>query len=204
MTLSAALFAANTDLVDRALTSSFVLRLAKGTLPLASFQAYVAQDAFFLQAFARAYALALAHSDDNASLEDFAALITGAVEELGMHDGYAASWGVELSGVQPLPATRNYTDFLLATAANRDSGETCAAMAPCMRLYAHIGRELRPRIEVSSPYAEWVETYAADGFEALAIRLEGLLDRLAHDTAPVRSAYRRAMHLEVEFFAAFV
>jgi thiaminase/transcriptional activator TenA len=203
MTLSASLFATNSDLVNGALTSSFVRQLADGTLPLASFQAYIAQDAFFLQAFAGAYALALAHSDDATSLEDFAALITGAVEELGMHGEYAARWGVNLAGVEPLPATRNYTDFLMATAANRDSGEICAAMVPCMRLYAHIGRALRPRVEASNPYAEWVETYAADGFEALAVRLEGLLDRLTPDTATVRSAYRRAMQLEVEFFAAF-
>jgi thiaminase/transcriptional activator TenA len=203
MTLSASLFATNSDLVNGALTSSFVRQLADGTLPLASFQAYIAQDAFFLQAFAGAYALALAHSDDATSLEDSAALITGAVEELGMHGEYAARWGVNLAGVEPLPATRNYTDFLMATAANRDSGEICAAMVPCMRLYAHIGRALRPRVEASNPYAEWVETYAADGFEALAVRLEGLLDRLTPDTATVRSAYRRAMQLEVEFFAAF-
>jgi thiaminase/transcriptional activator TenA len=203
MSLSASLFAANSDLVDGALTSSFVSQLSEGTLQLASFQAYIAQDAFFLQAFARAYALALARSDDAASVEDFAVLISGAVDELRMHAEYAARWGVSLVDIAALPATRNYTDFLTATAANGDPGETCAAMTPCMRLYAHIGHVLRPQVDVSDPYAEWVTTYASDEFGALALRLEGLLDRLAVNSADVRSTYRRAMHLEVEFFGAF-
>jgi hypothetical protein len=45
-------------------------------------------------------------------------------------------------------------------------------------------------------------TYADPGFEALAPRLEGLLDQHARDTPAVRATYRRAMHLEVAFFGA--
>jgi thiaminase/transcriptional activator TenA len=47
-----------------------------------------------------------------------------------------------------------------------------------------------------------VKTYADPGFEALAVRLEGLLDLHATDTPAVRANYRRAMELEYGFFAA--
>jgi thiaminase (transcriptional activator TenA) len=50
--------------------------------------------------------------------------------------------------------------------------------------------------------AEWVKTYADRGFEALAARLEELLDAHATDTPAVRANYRRAMELEYGFFDA--
>ena len=71
-------------------------------------------------------------------------------------------------------------------------------MAPCMRLYAHLGQSLDA--EAAGPYGEWVRTYADPGFEALAATLEALLDRHAVDGPQVRRAYRRAMDLELGFF----
>ena len=53
-----------------------------------------------------------------------------------------------------------------------------------------------------NPFSEWSQTYADPEFEALAAKLETLLDRYAADTSEVRSAYRRAMALEVAFFEA--
>jgi thiaminase/transcriptional activator TenA len=47
-----------------------------------------------------------------------------------------------------------------------------------------------------------VKTYADPGFEALAARLESLLDQHAGDSEPVRANYRRAMELEYGFFDA--
>jgi thiaminase (transcriptional activator TenA) len=47
-----------------------------------------------------------------------------------------------------------------------------------------------------------VQTYADPSFEALACRLERLLDEQADDGAAVAAVYRRAMRLELAFFAA--
>ena len=122
-------------------------------------------------------------------------------EELRLHASYAEQWQVDLAGVAPAPATIAYTDFVLATAALGGVGLTCAAMVPCMRLYAHLGQSLAAE-QPTGPYVEWVTTYADAGFEALAMRLEALLDEHAADTPAVRAAYRRAMELEVAFFEA--
>jgi thiaminase/transcriptional activator TenA len=200
MSLAAELWTANADLAAEALAHPFVTGVGDGTLPQAVFAGYVAQDAFFLESFARAYAVGIAHSPDRATLDTFADLLAGVREELALHAGYAARWGIDLVGVEPLPATLAYTDFLLSTAFLGGITLTAAAMTPCVRLYAHLGRSLSA--ETAGDYAEWVTTYADPGFEELAVTLERLLDQHASDVPAVRTAYRRAMQLEVGFFEA--
>jgi thiaminase/transcriptional activator TenA len=204
--LAATLWAANADLAHACLRDPFVRGLADGSLPIECFRAYVAQDTYFLEAFARAYALALAHSSDRHGLQSFHVLIGGVLDELRMHAAYAQRWRVDLSRAAPADTTRAYTDFLLATASLRGVGETCAAMTPCMRLYAYLGQQLaeadRQGHAHGTPYQEWIDAYAAPEFEALAATLEALLDRYAGELEPVRRAYRRAMQLELAFFQA--
>ena len=205
MSLSGELWEENAGLARASLGHRFVRGLGDGTLPLESFRKYVAQDAFFLESFARAYALALAHSPDGEGMREFAGLVAGVLEELRMHEGYAEGWGVKLSEAEPAAATLNYTHFLLSVASLRSVGETCAAMVPCMRLYAFLGQSLAEEgYDNGNRYAEWIETYADEGFEGLARKLEFLLDRYASDTPAVRAAYRRAMELELAFFEANV
>jgi thiaminase/transcriptional activator TenA len=199
--LSGSLWADNADLADAALQHRFVRGIADGSLPRETFAGYVAQDAYFLECFARGYALGVARSRDRATLEAFAELLDGAREELHLHSGYAERWGVDLASIEPARATLAYTDFLLATASLGGLGVICAAMTPCMRLYAHLGKRLAAE-GIAGPYEEWVRTYADPAFESLVTRLEALLDEHAEDTIEVRSAYRRAMQLEVDFFAA--
>jgi thiaminase (transcriptional activator TenA) len=203
ISLAQTLWEENAVLARAALEHRFVRGLGNGDLPLGSFQEYVAQDAFFLEAFARAYALALAQSPDRQGLHDFTELLTGVLAELELHGKYAEGWGVALADVVPGEATLAYTDFLLSTAALQGVGETCAAMTPCMRLYAFLGQSLADEgIDESNVYAGWIQTYSAPDFEDLASTLEGLLDRYATDNPTVRAAYRRAMNLELAFFEA--
>jgi thiaminase/transcriptional activator TenA len=201
MSLAAQLWKANGDWAGKILAHRFVQGLGDGALPVASFKSYVAQDAYFLDAFARAYAFCLAHGTSRDDLYGFSELIAGVLEELKLHKGYTERLQVTLDGVTPIPATTAYVDFLLGTAKRGDLGETIAGMTPCMRLYAFLGQELAKK-DVAPAYADWVKTYADPGFEALAVRLEGLLDRHATDTQAVRVNYRRAMELEYGFFDA--
>ena len=201
MSLAADLWKANDDWAQRILAHGFVRGLGDGSLPVASFKSYVAQDAYFLEAFARAYAFCHANSTERGDLHGFAELIAGVLGELRLHAGYAGRWKVDLAGVVPVAATRAYVDFLLETARRGHLGETIAAMTPCMRLYAFLGQTLS-RGDVAPLYSEWVKTYADPGFEGLAVRLEELLDAHATDSEAVRANYRRAMELEYGFFAA--
>ena len=201
MSLARALWEGNADQAERIFAHHFVRGLGDGSLPLDCFKGYVAQDAYFLEAFARAYAFCLANGTAREDLFGFAELIAGVLEELKLHATYAKRWQVALTGVTPIAATQAYVDFLLDTARRGDLGETIAAMTPCMRLYAFLGKSLAATM-VAPLYGEWVKTYADPGFEALAERLEALLDRHASDTETVRANYRRAMELEYGFFDA--
>ena len=198
--LSASLWASSSPAAAKALRHPFVRGLADGTLPLARFQGYVAQDATFLDAFIRAYALALASAPAGPAVEAFADLVAGVREELRLHRQLAARWGVDLAAVVPRQATLDYTGFLVEAAREGDVGVTCAAMTPCMRLYAHLGSSLAAG-PVADAYREWVDAYADPGFEQLAQTLERLLDEHA-DAADVRvsAAYHRAVQLELAFF----
>ncbi|MEO1149286.1 MAG: TenA family protein, partial [Cyanobacteria bacterium J06638_22] len=142
MKLSQRLWQANLDLAQASLQSPFVQGLYDGTLPHSKFAYYVGQDAFFLEAFARAYSIAAAKAPNWQGFNTFHTLAGGVLEELNLHAGYAEAWGVSLQDVQPSAATRRYTDFLLATAWSQAVGITAVAMSPCMRLYAYIGQSL--------------------------------------------------------------
>ncbi|EID09260.1 TenA family protein [Mycolicibacterium phlei] len=198
MTLAARLWADNSDVVAEVLAHPFVRGIGDGSLDRRKFAGYLAQDAFYLESFARAYAFGLARSTDTETLLTFAELLNGVREELKLHSSYAAAWDIDMAGVQPADATLTYCEFLLATAATADVAVICAAMTPCMRLYAHIGTALNP--DTAGPYADWVRTYADPEFDEVAAVLENLLDRLGEDSPAIRSAYRRAMRLELAFF----
>ncbi len=201
MSLAEQLWRANADWAQKILAHPFVQGLGDGSLAVGAFKSYVAQDAYFLDAFARAYAFCLAHGTTREDLFGFAELIAGVLEELKLHKSYTEKLRVSLDGVTPLPATQAYVEFLLAAARQGQLGETIAGMTPCMRLYAFLGQTLA-RKDVAPAYADWVKTYSDPGFEALAVRLEALLDRHAVDSPVVRANYRRAMELEYGFFDA--
>lgn len=199
----------NQDLAQACLQLPFVQGLADGSLANSAFHCYVAQDAFFLKAFLRAYALAAAKSEKLPQIKQFHDLIGGVLTELELHQKYASSLAIDLSQVKPLAATRAYTDFLLRTAWSASVAETVAAMTPCMRLYAWLGQQLKPHWQENHIYADWIQTYSDPEFEALAVLLENLLDELADelpsDSTPLTildEAYRYAMVCEHQFFIA--
>ena len=192
----------NAELVRRCLEHPFVRRLAEGTLDRDVFGRYVAQDAFFLRAFLRAYALAAAKCDNLDRARLFHELMTGALDELKLHASYSAKLGIDLDDVKPFPATSAYTDFLLRVAWHGSLAEIITAMVPCLRLYTHLGNELTPSLRPKHPYEDWIKTYSGDEFRQLCARLESLLDEVVSDSPVVRDAYRYAMQCELDFFSA--
>ncbi len=192
----------NTDLAQACLAHPFVRSLADGTLDREAFKRYIAQDAFFLRAFLRAYALAAAKCDRVGQPRSFHRLMGGVLDELNLHASYAAEWGIDLSNVEALPVTKAYTDFLLRTAWDRGVAEITAAMVPCMRLYAFLGTELADYRSADHPYIVWIETYCGEEFQALAAEVESILDSVTDGTPQVRDAYRYAMQCELDFFWA--
>lgn len=202
MTISKDLWQSNQDLAQACLKHPFVQGIATGTLDRTKFAYYVGQDAFFLEAFARAYSLAAAKATDWEGFNSFHTFAGGVLAELKLHEGYAANWGVDLRTVEPGAATRRYTDFLLATAWGSDVSLITVAMSPCMRLYAFLGQKLADDGIPTHQYADWIRTYSHPDFEQLAQNLEKLTDQYTQLTVSVESNYRYAMLCERDFFEA--
>jgi thiaminase (transcriptional activator TenA) len=202
MTLSAQLWQANQDLAQACLEHPFVQGIADGSLERQKFAYYVGQDAFFLEAFARAYSLAAAKAPDWSGFQTFHHLAGGVLEELQLHQDYAEAWGIELQKVEPGAATRRYTDFLLATAWGGDVGLTTVAMAPCMVLYAFLGNALAQGGIPEHQYGNWIQTYSSSAFQPLADQLAQLVDRYGDASLQSASTYRYAMDCELHFFQA--
>jgi thiaminase/transcriptional activator TenA len=202
MSISKELWAANQDLAKACLEHPFVQGIADGSLEQQKFAYYVGQDAFFLEAFARAYSIAAAKTSEFSEFTTFHHLAGGVLEELKLHEGYAAKWGVYLHSTKPGVATRRYTDFLLATAWGGDIGLIATAMSPCMRLYAFLGEELASNGIPTHQYTDWIRTYSSADFLPLAQQLENLVEFYVKDIDLVGSTYRYAMLCELDFFQA--
>ncbi|PSO59014.1 MAG: TenA family transcriptional regulator [Cyanobacteria bacterium QS_7_48_42] len=202
MSISSDLWQSNQDLVQASLQHPFVQGIATGTLERRCFAFYVAQDAFFLEAFARAFSIAAAKAPDWEGFSNFHRLADSVLEELHLHESYAAEWGVNLQEVKPAPANRRYADFLLATAWGSDVGLAAVAMSPCMRLYAFLGQQLNQGGIPEHQYADWIRTYSSQDFEQFAQTLESLVERYGSATAQAQSTYRYALFCEKDFFSA--
>ncbi len=125
--LHASLWQQSGDMTQRLREYPFVRGLADGTLDRDVFRRYVAQDAFFLSAFLKAYALAAAKCDDFERAGVFHNRMTGVLDELKLHGSYSATLGIDLDDVEPYTATTAYTDFLLRVAGD-DFGLLCARL----------------------------------------------------------------------------
>jgi len=202
MSIAEELWQENQDLAIACLHNPFVQGITDGSLPKAKFAYYVGQDAFFLEAFARAYSIAAAKAPDWEGFNVFHDLAGGVLQELNLHQTYASQWGVDLKTVDPGAATRRYTDFLLATAWSQSVGVTAAAMLPCMKLYAFLGQAIAVNGVPNHDYADWISTYSSAEFEPLAEQLAEVVERYLGKGEEGRSVYRYAMQCELEFFQA--
>lgn len=202
MTISKELWQSNQDLAQACLENPFVQGIAAGTLDRVKFAYYVGQDAFFLEAFARAYSIAAAKIPDWEGFNTFHNLAGSVLEEMRLHESYASKWGVDLRQVEPGAATRRYTDFLIATAWSSELSLITVAMTPCMRLYAFLGQQLAKNGIPDHQYSEWIRTYSHQDFEQLAQNLESLTNKYTKISTSVNSIYRYAMLCERDFFQA--
>ena len=198
--LSERLWDGSRKAAESCLQHPFVRGLSDGTLPQERYAKFIAQDAFFLDVFARAYAAGVARAPDRDGMRTFHELQSGVFEELKLHAAASEKLGIDLTVVVPLEAARGYTDFLLANAFAGTLGELVAAMTPCMRLYHFLGLCLAQEGHAAHAYTSWTETYSGAEFGDLVGRLEGLLDSYGQGTPKERDRYERAMEWEFRFF----
>ena len=191
----------------------FVQGIGDGTLSEAAFRHYLGQDYLFLIHFARAYGLAAYKSTDLDDLRQAAAAMAAILDvEMGLHIDYCAGWGLDEAAMRAMPedtATMAYTRYVLAAGSAGDLLDLHVALAPCIVGYAEIGARLAAdptTVRTGNPYADWIDMYAGDDYQAVAAGEIALLDRL--DTTrggPGRRPdlvriFRQATRLEAAFW----
>jgi len=93
-----------------------------------------------------------------------------------------------------------------------------AALAPCMRLYAEVGKYFQGSKPLSSAYSGWIDIYTSEDFQKNANTVDALLDVWWSDyssstsvniersqllEATVQQLYAKAMVYELQIFAYF-
>ncbi len=186
----------------------FVTGLAGGTLPDAVFAHYLADDAHYLVGYARTLARIASRLPDVDDVGAWAGFAAGAVEaERSLHVGELARRGVEPATHVPTSACRDYVDALARHAEESPVEVAVAAVLPCFRVYAEVGRHLASTAGDldAHPYGAWIATYDDPAFEASVARAEATADRLAADSryvAEMLEAYADATDREWHFWDA--
>ena len=191
----------------------FTRQLGAGTLPEAAFRHYLQQDYLFLIHFARAYALAGYKAENLADLRAASATLSTLVDtEMSLHVAYCRGWGLTEAQMEAEPedhATMAYTRFVLERGMAGDLLDLQVALAPCVIGYAEIGRWLAEdpaTVRDGNPYADWIDMYAGDDYQAVAADAEAALDGImARRGGPGRlpaltEVFRASTKLEAAFW----
>ncbi|MEQ0416683.1 thiaminase II [Klebsiella sp. JB_Kp045] len=190
----------------------FVQQLAEGTLAKSAFRRYLTQDYLFLIHFARSYALLVSKLRTLPEMRAAAASMNAILNEVPLHVGYCAQWGIsesEMAAQPEAPETINYTRYVLDIGHSGDALDLLVALMPCVAGYAEIGLGLlhhpATRLE-DNPYASWIRNYGDEGYlqgvsAALAL-LETVWQQRGSEArlAGLSDIFTTATRLEAQFW----
>lgn len=167
----------------------YIKELASGTLPRATFRAYVKQDWLYLEEFLRTTAIIASRAADGAVMRQLLQYAQRLVTmEHHFHHAHQAELELDFSRIDWEMSETNYayTRHMLACAHGGSTVEALAALLPCPCVYAHVGEKLAagPRPPVAM-YASWIDFYAPTASFAERVgQLEATFDRLAAHASP--------------------
>ena len=190
----------------------FLEQLSNGTLPEVCFKRFLTQDYLFLIHFSRAYALLAAKSVRLNDIKDALAGLKSITEEMPLHVGYCAKWGIsekDLENEIETTQTIAYTRFVLDIGQIGDRLDLMAALMPCVAGYAEIGMRLassKNTVFDGNPYAEWIKNYESKEYYQGVQASIHMLNRLGgEDDSAARferlaDIFTTATRLEIEFW----
>ena len=195
----------------------FVNQVGEGTLPIESFRYYLEQDYVFLVHFSRAWALAAYKSSNIADMKWATGILYSTLHtEMNLHIQFSERFGVtqsELESARESQENLAYTRYVLDKGHSGDILDLYIALMPCVVGYAEIG--LRLSLDYASvlpdnPYREWIEMYASEEYQFLAIQSISNLERISLERGgnsrinELTETYREATLLEEGFWTMCV
>lgn len=163
----------------------FVVQMASGTLPLNSFRFYIDQNLLYLTEYARALAIGVSGSANDAELVWFTKAVDNIVHVEIPENEVLRERVLTLGGTSHphahtmAPATLAYTSYLLATAARTDSLGVMALILPCAWTYQDIAIANRENAVDHPVYGEWLRFFSTDDYDAVVRSLRADMDSLA-------------------------
>ena len=162
-------------------THPFVTGLLDGSLPREAFANWMRQDWPYLEAYARACALAAAHAPDLEMARGWGELLHFTLTvECPHHLALAERIGLSRADLEGevWPTTRAYIDFLLHHAALGDEATRLAVLLPCEWGYHHLATALATEPPSPDPlYADWIAHYAQGSYGEQVRWIRDALDR---------------------------
>ncbi len=206
----------------------FIAELTRGTLDQDVFLGYLRQDAFYLDAYARAMAAAAAQAP---SSEDIVFWATSARDAILVERELHAGRVTDLDTVLASPTTTGYTSYLLSLAASGCYPALAAGVLPCFWVYEFVGTRVKEQVLrragavrdgdgdgdavlgagadalASHAYGDWIGAYGDEAFREATSAAIGIVDRLADETdvatrSRMREAFLTACRYEWMFWDA--
>ena len=177
---------------DSTLEHAYLKGLADGSLPKASFQFYLVEDAKYLRVFSDALIVLSRKAPRPAWASTLRRHATEAIEaERQLH----ASYGIVESGGLLAPTNYAYANHLRLAVEHGTFVEGLAAMLPCYWIYWEVGKELVKRGSRDKDYQRWIDQYSSPGYGATVRQVLDMMDAEAARLTPVQR--RRAVDLFV-------
>ena len=172
---------------EAAASHPFLKELHTGVLPRAKFAFYIRQDYVYLKEFIKVLCVAGAKAGDLSVTKMFAEHVLFGIEvERAHHPPLAQRLGVsvrELEETKPTPLTKAYVNHLKAVAYEGSFAELVAAVLPCYWVYKAIGERYAEPPSPDPVYADWLGTYASEGFRKTVDELLDVVDGAADEAS---------------------
>ena len=187
------------------LSHNFIKELCYGNLPRSTFSYYLQQDALYLNDYARALAITATKADSRTHFLNCLEFAKGAVTaEHSLHQDFFEQFEVVVTKEKSLSCLA-YTQFLLATAAQKSFHESLAALLPCFWIYHEVGLYTQSNAAVANDYQPWIDAYAGEAFnEGVQIAID-MTNEIAHGVSDesrqrMLNAFMMSAKLELEFW----
>ena len=194
-----------TPVYEAILAHTFIHELGAGTLPVASFQYYIQQDALYLTDFSRTLAQLAVKADKAADILLLTQFAENAIRvERVLHETYFSLYDIQPETAK-MPACFAYTNFLLATTSVQSLAVGAAAVLPCFWIYREVGKVVYQQSTPQNPFQAWIDTYAGDAFDDVVTQMLELTNRLADEASSyeqkkMADTFRESSRLEWYFW----